>query len=86
MSILTIKRFLGYCTLFGYVLLLIWIVVFRFAHDWHYSVTKLWFPNLSVNAYDNVMLVGISGYKIIVVTFFLIPFLAANVCVRRNKE
>ena len=86
MHIRNIRRFLGYCTLFGYLLLLVWTVLFLYAHNWHFGLTKNWFPNLSVEAYDNVMLMGMAGFKIIVVTFFLIPFLAAAVCARGDKE
>lgn len=76
MNLETLQTFFGYCTLIGYGVLLLWTVVFRFAHDWHFGMAKGWFKTATVEAYDMVNFAGIAAFKLAIVLFFLIPFIS----------
>jgi len=78
MDLATAQYFFGYCFVIGSVVLLLWSVIFRFAHDWHFRIAKLWFQALSVETYYAVNLAGLSAFKIAVVALFLIPFVALS--------
>ena len=83
MNIKTLRNFFGYCTLIGYGVLLIWSIIFRFAHDWHFGIAKLWFANSTVEAYDLVNLAGIAGFKIAIILFFFVPFVSLWIITRK---
>ena len=79
MNIETVKRFFLWCTVINYGLLLLWSAVFLLAHDWHYGLTTFWFRSVSTEQYDRVMFAGIAFYKILVILFNLVPFLALSI-------
>jgi hypothetical protein len=76
MDIETAKTFFLWCTVLSYGILFTWTIVFRFARDWHYNLTVHWFPDLSAERYDMVNLFGIAIFKIAVIMFNLVPYLA----------
>src|SRR5204862_1729172 len=71
-----LKSFFLWCTLINYGILLVWAIVFIFAHDWHFRLVTLWFRKLSVEQYDMVNFVGIAFFKIAIILFSLVPYLA----------
>ena len=76
MTIDQATRFFLYCTLINYGVLILWCLVFRVAHEWHYRVTRSWFPNLGVEQYDLINFAGIALYKIGILCLNLIPYIA----------
>ena len=78
----TAKNFLLWCTVLNYGILLLWSVLFRWAHDWHYNLTKSWFSDLSAESYDMVNLFGIAFYKLAVMVFNLVPYIALCIMTR----
>lgn len=76
MNIEIAKSFFLWCTIINYGVLLLWSGVFLFAHDWHYRLTTRWFRKLSVEQYDNVIFVGIAFFKISIILFSLVPYVA----------
>lgn len=76
MNIETAKSFFLWCTILNYGVLLVWSLVFIFAHDWHYRLTTRWFRKFSIEHYDLVILAGIAFFKITILLFSLVPYLA----------
>ncbi len=52
-----------WCTLINYAILLVWFLVFIFAHDWFYRMHSRWF-RISVETFDTVHYAAMSIYKI----------------------
>jgi hypothetical protein len=75
MDIATLQRFL-LCSLgIAYALMLVWFVVFVFAHDALYRLHTRWF-RLSVEAFDAANYGGVAVLKIGTLLLFGIPWLA----------
>lgn len=76
MNIEIARSFFMWCTVIDYGILLLWCVVFLFAHDWHYGIAKRWFRKLTAEEYDRVNFAGIAFFKISIILFNLAPYLA----------
>jgi hypothetical protein len=70
-----IKEVLLWCTVINYGVLLVWFLVFVYAHDWMYSMHTRWF-RLSVEAYDALNYAVAATYKIGIMLFNLAPLIA----------
>ncbi|NQU10653.1 hypothetical protein HQ590_07685 [bacterium] len=75
MTIELIREFLGWCLLINLAFLLYWFLMFTLAHDWIHRMHSKWF-RLSVEQFDAIHYQGIAFYKIAVVVFNLVPYLA----------
>jgi hypothetical protein len=77
MSIETVRAFLLCCAAINYGLLLCWVLVFlvRPLHDGIHRHTNRWF-RLSVEQFDSINYAGIVLYKVGVLLFNLVPFVA----------
>jgi hypothetical protein len=75
MNIETVRSFFLWCTVINYAVLLLWVVIFWFVHDWHYRLTNRFFK-VSVETYDLVNFSGIAAFKIAIILLNLVPFLA----------
>jgi len=73
------------CFFLAYALLLIWFVFFWAGGDWGYNLTSHWFT-VSKHEYDLVCYYGIAFMKICVLTFFLLPYIAIKLVLRKNKK
>ena len=73
------------CFFMIYALLLIWFVFYWVGGDWGYNLTSLWFQ-VSKHEYDLVCYYGIAFMKICVLTFFLFPYIAIKLVLRKNKK
>lgn len=80
MSLDQLQAFLFYCAAINYAILLLWFVVFVFAHDWLYRQHTRWFQ-LTPQAFDALNYAGVAVYKIGIILFFLVPALAL-MCLR----
>ena len=85
LNIETARRIFLWCTVINYSVLLLWSAVFLFAHDWHYGLTTYWFRGVSAAQYDLVMFGGIAFFKILVILFNLVPYLALSIVKPRPK-
>lgn len=70
-----ISMFLLWCLALNYLILIIWFIVFVFAHDFIYRLHSRWF-SVNVEKYDMVHLVGMSVYKLGIMLFNLVPVAA----------
>ena len=73
MTIAVTRDFLLWCTVINYGVLLLWFLVFVFAHDWIYHVHSRWF-HISHEQFDALHYAGMSVYKIGILLFNLVPF------------
>ena len=67
--------FLLRCAAINYAVLLLWLGVFVFAHDWTYRMHSRWF-RLTPEAFDAVNYGGVAVYKIGIILFFIVPAIA----------
>ncbi len=75
MTIEIFQNLLGWCAVINYGLLLCWAVVFIFAHDWMYRFHTRWFA-ISKERFDELHYLLIGIYKILVLAFVIIPYIA----------
>lgn len=74
----TLRKFLGWCSVINFSLLIFSWLVFLFAHDFVYQI---WAGqlNLTVEAYDTIYISIIGFYKILIVTFMLVPYFVLRI-------
>ncbi len=78
MTLETIRNVLAWCLVMNLGLLLWWLLFFTLAHDWTYRFHSKWF-NLSVDKFDAIHYGGIALFKIGVLLFNLVPYLALHI-------
>jgi hypothetical protein len=74
MSIELTRQFLLWNTVVNYGILLVWFLLFVFAHDWVRHLHGRWF-RLSDDRFDALHYMGMAIYKIGILLFNLVPFL-----------
>jgi len=67
-----------WCGAINYGLLLIWFLFFTLAHDRLYRITGRWFC-LSVEQYDALNYIGMALFKIGIILFNLVPYVALRI-------
>jgi hypothetical protein len=65
----------GWCTAIDSILLVIWLAMFIFNHDWIYRTHQKWF-DLSAQQFNMVNYCGMGLFKIFIFVFNLVPYLA----------
>jgi ABC-type uncharacterized transport system permease subunit len=75
MSIEILRNFLMWCTVINYGILLVWFLFFMFARDWIQRLHGRWF-RLSGEQFDSLHYAGMSVYKIGILLFNLVPYVA----------
>jgi len=70
MTIEFTRNFLLWCTVINYGVLLVWFLVFVFAHDWMLRIHGRWF-RLSRDQFDALHYAGMSIFKIGIILFNL---------------
>lgn len=78
----TLAKILLRCFVLGYVLLLIWFVVSLVATGMIYGIGKLY--GLTPHEVDLVNYCGMAVVKSIVLLFFLIPYIAIRLVLRKR--
>ena len=74
MQLESVRTFLLWCTIINYAILILWFVIFVFAHDFFYRMHTKWFA-LSRETFDAINYGGISVYKIGIMLFNLVPLI-----------
>ena len=75
MSIDIIRSTLGWCTVINYGVLMVWVLVFMYAHDWMHRLHSQWF-RLPAEQFDAIHYAGMAIYKLAILLFNLIPYIA----------
>lgn len=78
MSIKMAGDVLLWCGAINYGLLLWWFLFFTLAHDWSYRITGRWF-RLPVEQFDAMNYIGMALYKIGIILFNLVPYVALRI-------
>jgi hypothetical protein len=73
MSIDLLREVLLWCTIINYSVLLVWFLVFRYAHDWMFGLHGRWF-RLSVERFDAIHYAAMAIYKLGIFLFNLVPY------------
>jgi len=78
MKIEILSRFLLWCTLLNYALLIVWFLAFFFLRDFIYVLHQRFF-RISVEQFNAINYAGIAFYKILILVFNLIPYIALKI-------
>jgi len=73
-----IRDVLAWCTVINLGLLVWWLLFFTLAHDWTYRFHCKWF-NLSIDRFDEIHYMGMAFFKISIILFNLVPYLALRI-------
>lgn len=82
MSIESVRRALLWCAAINYGILVIWFLFFVLAHDWMYMFHSKWF-HISVEQFDSLHYAAMAIYKLGILLFNLVPFLALHIIRRK---
>ena len=75
MTIVTARSALLWCTLINYALLLVWVVLMALPHAWLRRIWAKWF-RLSDEQFDAINFAGIVFYKVLIILFNMVPYVA----------
>ncbi len=78
MTIETIAAVLGWTTLINFALLAWWFLFLIFAHDWTHRLHAKWF-RLSPERFDAIHYSLMGVYKMGIIIFNLVPYLALRI-------
>ncbi len=71
----TLAPVLGRCFLIATAVLFVWFGMLLVAHDWVFDFHTQWF-DLTPNQFDVIHYSAIAFFKMLIITFFGIPWLA----------
>jgi hypothetical protein len=66
------------CTVINYGLLVVWFLLFVLPHEWLYRLWGRWF-HLTAQQFDAVNFAGIALYKVGIILFNLVPYVALRI-------
>ena len=78
MRIETLRDALLWCAVMNYGLLIVWFLLFVLSHEWFYRICSRWF-RLTVEQFDAINFAGIALYKLGVLLFNLVPYIALRI-------
>ena len=73
MSLEVTRNFLLWCTVINWGILLVWFLIFAFAHDWIQGIYGRWF-RLSRDQFDAIHYAVMGIFKIGIILFNLVPY------------
>jgi len=85
MSIVIVRKALLWCTIMNYGVLFMWWLFFLFAHDWMHGLHSRWFY-LSREQFDALHYAGMALYKIGILLFNLVPYIALHIVGRADAH
>ena len=74
----TLLPVLGWCAVINYGVLMVWWLIFVFAHGWMYQLNGEFFK-ISEQDFDNTHYLCMGLYKLGIFLFFLVPYLAIRI-------
>lgn len=72
------RTVLLWCAAINYGVLLLWFLVFVFAHDWMRGLHGRWF-RMPVEQFDAIHYAAMAVYKIGILLFNLVPYVALRI-------
>ena len=83
MSIVIVRKVLLWCAVINYGVRIMWFLFFLLVHEWMYSFHGRWF-HLSVEQFDALHYAGMALYKIGILLFNLVPYIALRIVGRAD--
>ena len=80
----TLARILIRCFIGGILLLMIWFISFTFCDDCIYDLHSKWFL-MPRQAFDAIHYAGMAFTKILLILFFLLPYIAIKLVSRKKS-
>ena len=80
MTVEIVRGVLGWSALINYGVLIVWFLFFILAHDWMYRYHTKFFT-LSVEKFDATHYGSMAFFKLLVIVFNLVPYLALRIVV-----
>ena len=77
MSVETVRQVLLWCGVINYGLLILWVLIFLLARDGLHRLGR-WF-RLSAEQFDAIQYAGMVLYKLGILLFNLVPFIALRI-------
>ena len=78
MSIDVMPNFFLWCAVINYLVLVVWFLLVVFPHQWLYRLWGKWF-RLTAEQFDAVNFAGIALYKVGILLFNLVPYVALRI-------
>ncbi len=78
MTIQTLQAFFMWCSIINFGMLMLTFVLCASAADWIYKMHSRWFP-ISRVAFNTILYSFLGFYKIIVIVFCIIPWIALSI-------
>jgi hypothetical protein len=78
MTLETVRAVFAWCTAINLVLFIWWFLFFALAHDWMYRFHGKWFK-ISVEKFDTLHYAGMALFKMGILLFNLVPYLAMRI-------
>ncbi|QNN21201.1 hypothetical protein HED60_02580 [Planctomycetales bacterium ZRK34] len=78
MNLQTLESMLLWSTIINVGVLLVWMLMIVFAHDWIHRLHGRWFK-LSREQFDGIHYAGLAFYKIAIYLFNFVPWLALKI-------
>ena len=78
MSFDAVRNIFLWCAVINYLVLLIWFLLLVFPHQWLYRLWGKWF-HLTVEQFDTINFGGIALYKVGILLFNLVPYIALRI-------
>ena len=78
MTLELVTAMLGWCTLINIGLLMWWFLFVVIAHDWTFRIHTKWFK-FSPEQFDAIHYAGMGIFKMGVIVFNLVPYLALRI-------
>ena len=85
MSIAIARDVLLWCAVINYGVLVVWFLFFMLVHDWVYGLHGRWF-HLSVEQFDALHYAGMALYKMGILLFNLVPYIALHIIGRADTH
>jgi hypothetical protein len=80
MTLELVRHLLAWCAIINLGILLWWFLFFTLAHEWVYRFHGKWF-NLSKEQFDTIQYGGMAVYKIGIILFNLVPYVALRIVI-----
>jgi Family of unknown function (DUF6868) len=78
MNIDVMRNAFLWCTLINYVVLIVWFLLYALPHEWLYRLWVKWF-RLTPEQFDTINFAGIALYKLGILLFNLVPYVALRI-------
>jgi len=78
MSVDVVRNFFLWCTVINYLVLAVWFLLLVLPHQWLYRLWGKWL-RLTTEQFDAINFAGIALYKLGILLFNLVPYVALRI-------